>query len=36
VQPPTGFESVALQVIALAALLSSLLLLIRAYRNRRK
>jgi hypothetical protein len=36
VQPPTEFESVALQVLALAAVLTSLLLLIRAYRNRRK
>jgi hypothetical protein len=32
---PSDFESIALQVIALLAVLTSLFLLIRAYRNRR-
>jgi hypothetical protein len=32
---PTEFESIALQVISLLAVLTSLILLIRAYRRRR-
>jgi hypothetical protein len=32
---PTGFESIALTVLSLLALLTTLVLLIRSYRNRR-
>jgi hypothetical protein len=35
VNGPTGFESTALTVLALVAVLSTLIVLIRAYRNRR-
>jgi hypothetical protein len=35
VEPPTGFESIALTVLSLAAILATLIVLIRAYRNRR-
>jgi hypothetical protein len=35
VEPPTGFESTALSVLAFAAILATLVVLIRAYRNRR-
>jgi hypothetical protein len=35
VQPPTGFESTALTVLSVLALVAALVVLIRAYRNRR-
>jgi hypothetical protein len=35
VNGPTGFESIALTVVSIAAVLTSLILMIRAFRNRR-